>query len=55
MLLSDFTLGEAQETLFMNFKESRYTKIAVSCNYGRRTVEISVVVEAMKLIQSLHL
>ena len=58
MLMSKFGRGKMQEELFMNFKESIYMMIDVSWNYGwnygMHTLEIFLVVEPMKLIQSQH-
>jgi len=50
MLVSNFTEGDMQEELFMNFKEGMYTMITVSWNYGQHTLEVFLIVELMKQI-----
>ena len=48
--ISNFTQEEMQGELVMNSKGSIYMIIAVRWNYGLHTLEISLVLEPMKLI-----
>jgi len=49
MLVSNFTQGEMQEELFMNFKEGICMMIAVNQTYGPCTLATFLDVEPLKL------